>query len=307
MLNNKLPALEEIPSTEIIAANLKAIQEARKAFIHSESSEKLKRALRHNTRSCNDLKVYSGDSVYYKRNNSKRWKGPGIVLGQDGQQILIKHGSNYVRCHPCHVTLTRDKHFDSSKERDEHVDDQEQRVTDNKQINNDKDHLDSSDDDSTKSQENVDQQNLEINSSNKSTIKDLKKNQVIKYLPKDSSGWKQTQIISQVGKASGKYKGGWNTQENENEPIKFIDFERDVKEFEVVDTPNLDTVVDSLSDSMQAQEINVSEIFHSSVKTETEEAKQRELSSWIQEKVYKEVPNEGQNNFNSLGNYSEGN
>ena len=124
VLNNKLPALEEIPSTEIIATNLKAIQEARKAFIQSESSEKLKRALRHNVRSCNDLKVYIGDSVYYKRNNSKRWKGPGKLLGQDGQQILIKHGSNYVRCHPCHVTLTREEPIDSLKDTDITLDNQ---------------------------------------------------------------------------------------------------------------------------------------------------------------------------------------
>ena len=113
VLNNKLPALEEILSTEIISANLKAMQEARKAFLDSESSEKLKKALRHNTRTCNNVKLLCGDSVYYKRNNSKRRKGPGKVFGQYGQQILIKHGSYYMRCHPCHVTLARNKHVDN--------------------------------------------------------------------------------------------------------------------------------------------------------------------------------------------------
>ena len=37
VLNSKLPALEEIPSTEIISADLKAMQEARKSFLHSGS------------------------------------------------------------------------------------------------------------------------------------------------------------------------------------------------------------------------------------------------------------------------------
>ena len=39
---------------------------------------------------------------------------------------------------------------------------------------------------------------------------------------------------------------------------------------------------------MQSLEINVLELLHNSVKTETEEAKQKELTSWIQ------VSNEGQ-------------
>ena len=72
VLNNKLPALEEITSTKIIAENLKAMQAVREAFVNSEFSEKLKRALRHDTRTCNNLKVLYGDSVYYKRNNSER-------------------------------------------------------------------------------------------------------------------------------------------------------------------------------------------------------------------------------------------
>ena len=45
---------------------------------------------------------------------------------------------------------------------------------------------------------------------------------------------------------------------------------------------------------MQSLEINVLELLHNSIKTETEEAKQKELTSWIQVDVYKEVLNEGQ-------------
>ena len=61
------------------------MQEARKAFIASESSEKIRRALRYKVRSSSGAKFFSGDSVHYKRNDSKRWRGPGKVLGQDGQ------------------------------------------------------------------------------------------------------------------------------------------------------------------------------------------------------------------------------
>ena len=41
---------------------------------------------------------------------------------------------------------------------------------------------------------------------------------------------------------------------------------------------------------MQALEINISEVLHISIKTETE-------TSWLQEDVYREVPNEGQKPF----------
>ena len=41
--------------------------------------------------------------MYYKRNDSSKWKGPGYVLGQEGQQILVKHGGVYVRVHPCRL------------------------------------------------------------------------------------------------------------------------------------------------------------------------------------------------------------
>ena len=68
----------------------------------------------HNIRTSNDQKYFSGDSVYFKRLNERKWRGPGKVLGQDGQQILVKYGGNYVRVHPCRVSLARNTHVASS-------------------------------------------------------------------------------------------------------------------------------------------------------------------------------------------------
>ena len=56
--------------------------------------------------SCHN-KFFTGDQLFYKRNDSKCWKGPGKVLGHDGQQVLIKHGGIYVRVHPCREMLER--------------------------------------------------------------------------------------------------------------------------------------------------------------------------------------------------------
>ena len=49
-LTNKLPALEPVTSSDIVRQNLTAIHSARKAFIEAESSERISRALRQQTR-----------------------------------------------------------------------------------------------------------------------------------------------------------------------------------------------------------------------------------------------------------------
>ena len=101
--NEKVPALTHQPISKIVSNNLDAILKAREAFISSKNSEKIRQTLSHNIRSSGDVKYISGDSVYYKRIDSKEWHGPAKVLGQDGQQVLVKNGSNYIRVYPCHT------------------------------------------------------------------------------------------------------------------------------------------------------------------------------------------------------------
>ena len=42
-----------------------------------------------------NIKYLTGDSVYFNRLNSNQWHSPAKVLGQDGQQVLVKNGSSY--------------------------------------------------------------------------------------------------------------------------------------------------------------------------------------------------------------------
>ena len=88
----------------MVADNLNALHRARKAFIQQEASEKIRRALRHQIRPSGDLKSVCGKTVCYKSNDNSKWKGPGAVLGQEGQQSLVKHGGVYVRVHPCRLS-----------------------------------------------------------------------------------------------------------------------------------------------------------------------------------------------------------
>ena len=99
--------MENFSSDKHVLEMLQSTSAARKAFIQAENSERIKRALRHNIRPSSNNKFLTGNSVYYKRNYAKQWKGPGKVIGTDSQQILIKHDSVYVRVHPCRILLDR--------------------------------------------------------------------------------------------------------------------------------------------------------------------------------------------------------
>ena len=46
------------------------------------------------------------DEVYYKRDNSSKWKGPAKVLGQDGPDVFLRHGTRYTKAHVCRVQPT---------------------------------------------------------------------------------------------------------------------------------------------------------------------------------------------------------
>ena len=93
----------------MVASNINALHSARQQYIKSESSEKIRRALRHNVRPSGDVKYFTGDIVYYKRQAEQKWRGPGTVIGQDGQQVLVKHASSYVRVHPCNLQLFKER------------------------------------------------------------------------------------------------------------------------------------------------------------------------------------------------------
>ena len=74
-------------TSTILTDNLTALHKARQAFILSESSEKIRRALNNNVLTSGDTNYITGDSMYFKKINEKQWRDPGKVLGQDGQQV----------------------------------------------------------------------------------------------------------------------------------------------------------------------------------------------------------------------------
>ena len=99
VFNSKPPALEPAIPSEIVRQNLEALHQARRDFVRSESDEKYKRALRSKVRPTRADYLANGDNVYYKRNASDEWCGPGVIIGIDGKQFIVRHGGHIVRVH----------------------------------------------------------------------------------------------------------------------------------------------------------------------------------------------------------------
>ena len=83
-------------TTDYVRKHLNCLHEARKAFILSDSSERIKRSLSKNTRK-NGQRFSNGESVYYWRKNN--WLGPAKVIGQDSSLVFLRHGGARIRAH----------------------------------------------------------------------------------------------------------------------------------------------------------------------------------------------------------------
>ena len=99
--------MESECQSDVLAKHLTALHATRAEYIKSEASNKLKKALRHNVRPSQFQTLRLGDKVYYKRDKSDRWQGPGKIIGLDQKQILVKHGSQIIRVHEIHITKVK--------------------------------------------------------------------------------------------------------------------------------------------------------------------------------------------------------
>ena len=71
IMTDKLPALEGVTESKSLAMHLNALHAAREQFVMSETDEKIRRALRHNVRTSEEL-FNKGDKVYYKKEGQER-------------------------------------------------------------------------------------------------------------------------------------------------------------------------------------------------------------------------------------------
>ena len=97
VLTDDLPALEGKSDQDFVAVHLNDLHAARKAYVKAETSDRIRRALRHKVRVVEES-FELGDKVFYKRNYDNHWRGPAKVIGQD-----VKHGDQLVRVSTCKI------------------------------------------------------------------------------------------------------------------------------------------------------------------------------------------------------------
>ena len=317
VLTNKLPALKPTEaSSKTVGDNLSALHSARKEFIKAECSEKIKRALSHNVRTASNARFENGDKVYYKRNMNKEWFGPGVVIGQNHKEVIIKHRGYLVRVHCSRVIPVGGVYFDESgvSSNDEPVCNIDPENVDSFQIGT----TGNSDDaDNFSSTENavvdVPEEDSNVNiagentgmssntniipdegifsvsgedssepSSQKRTIPIPKIGSQISYKLNGNEVWKEGTVHSRAGKAGGKYDGCRNIQDSTGN-IEWYDFDKDIEDWNPVsETPTTNEV-----------------FLVNPTGGDVDLAKHKELQSWISNKVYVEVPNDGQKQLNT--------
>ena len=110
VLTDKPPALRTYTPSKLITEHLNALHLARKFFVESEASKRIKLALSRQTRDATSKEFCQGDSVYYKRpdGKSKDWHGPATVIGTDSKIVFIRHGGQVLRVSPIHLRAVVD-------------------------------------------------------------------------------------------------------------------------------------------------------------------------------------------------------
>ena len=77
---------------------------ARKIHIQQESDDHLKRALKGRIREHKIEKAKMEDKVYYKKEKEKLWRGPAVVIGRNGKNVIVKHGGLLKELARVHMT-----------------------------------------------------------------------------------------------------------------------------------------------------------------------------------------------------------
>ena len=288
VLIDKPPALQGTTMSKVFAEHLNSLNSARRAFIQAESSDRIRRALRHQIRASGEI-FEQGELVYYKRDDSHKWKGPGKVIGQDGKVVFVRHGSVYVRVHPCRL-LKVGEEFLKTPDKEYIVAGDERKVEINdRQYDEDLDNEGSLKEEMKEnhSERVEDNMSIGVQMQTEKSDKSLPKvHDIVEYLPVGSDEWRKAKIVSRGGKATGKNWAYLNILDDGENETKGINFETDIEKWKVVNDPGSENNVAFLSKACPEEE-------------KVRVAKELELKNWKSFGVYEEVEDIGQQSLSS--------
>ena len=324
---DQLPAFEGTTNSDVFAAHINALQSARRAYIEDESSSKVRKALKHKVRA-SSTKFSTGEKVFYKRDESNKWKGPGKVIGQDGKIVFVRHGNVYVRVSTNRLIkmgqefrnpLTETDLYNlQSKESRQHTiesdesdeaDEPKTLVTSSSHSLTNSQEVDESSSEHSTHQIQPSQQRKEaplsseerpvqINQQNQAATQPLekrlslpKKRDVIKYCGTGAEKWKEATGVGRAGKATGKFSSWLNlTSKEDDEPI-CLDFNT-VEEWSKIDSSATKEHAIDRNEPEETVYFTVPVEEHQS--NDVNDAKKQEIQNWKTFKVFEKVENNGQ-------------
>ncbi len=288
-LTDKPPALEGTTMSKIVADHLTALHVTRKAFIEAESSERIRRALRKQTRSFDNF--VTGDKVYYKRVDNKEWKGPGVVIGQDGVVIFVRHGGSYVRVHKCRLSKVLDS---NSIDDTQNLNDGNEDITNGGYDENSNTNIEANHDINVApgnvSDDEGEIEPVEITEGEGPTelnnIIDfdktlIKTGQVLKFTDHDHGTSNIIKILSRAGKATGNLKYWFNVEYLKPDNVRGQKISMNLKEIDDLKFSEASTDTD-IENVLIIEDVSF------------DNPKLDELNKWKEFHVYNEVPDIGQ-------------
>ena len=290
IMHEKVPALEGSTSSEILKNHLDGLHSARQAFIKCEADEKIRRALRHQIRSC-ETKFHPDEKVFYKREGNARWLGPAKVIFQDGNIVFVRHGGVYAR-----ISVNRLKKVEADTENQTNRSTVEGEVEVREEGPNHASELSDNDSDglttpaprkfSAASSSAIPSPPSPTDTHASSTTSDqvatfpeaLRKNDRIQYKIMETDDWREGHIIGRAGKASTATKHWYNVCDDKGE----------------CQSINLQKIADWRKVA-QMEAVNMVRVKQSKAnELECLEAKHEELQKLKMFNVYCEVPDNGE-------------
>ena len=258
--DDKIPALENVTSSQVVANNILALRRSKEEFIKSDANERIRRALSRNVSNTNEKNVEIGNYVYYKRDSEDKWRGPARIIGKDGKVNILRHGGQIVRAHICRIQDVRG--IPVTEEDNEKV--KEMGVKSSEEERNE----------TEIEEEEVNNERVDENEGERSRELLPKVGKRYEVTLTDSNEKVNVKILSRAGKATGKYKECYNFRDESNGQESWMDFKEDVSEIR----------------EMEDDE----EVMITIWGERTMEAKRKEMENWKENDVFEEVEWEGQ-------------
>ena len=247
----------------------------RKAFVESEASEKLKRALAKQIRSeTTQLPYETGMKVFYKMESSARWRGPAEVIGRSCSQVYIKHGGSLHRVNPCNL-----QHVPTDGATTQEVESLEIIVPSSRnaiESNEESAHESSDSSDDELSHEDNEDPGSSVNAQNlhNPSLVDGTKPQVgstVRLKLQEDNDWQNVKVLGRAGKASAANRFWFNIENCTDGDKKSVDFSK-VESWETVSEEVL--LVGDCNEILHAKNIELDNLVEHDVFDEVEYAGQ---------------------------------